>query len=192
MESNEEIVSGLSDEFMKELQILCDKNGFEAILSDKLLLLRTQLDEIGFELTENYIILRYKRLRGKSQKKEYGRKYQYADIKPQTIIKIVSGLQTKPEYDYTESVFKEVQDECTKRGLRCELRFGEIHIFTVGEEFYFVPNTTDRITLMHRSSFELRKDIYHLQFRNWKMTPKEVVRWISGHTNYKFRTKGNR
>ena len=28
MESNEEIVSGLSDEFMKELQILCDKNGF--------------------------------------------------------------------------------------------------------------------------------------------------------------------
>lgn len=90
--------------------------------------------------------------------------------------------------EYVLKVFEEIKEHCDKYNLRCKLIFDEIHIYTLFEEFYFVPIEGHKTKLMHKNQImygNRKGPEYHEQFR-WWITPEGIVDFIRRHSNYKY------
>lgn len=98
--------------------------------------------------------------------------------------KLTTEYISEEEYNQLlEKSFEDAKKYCEKYGLRCELIFDEIHIYTNFEEFYFIPEMGEKINLMHRDGILGSK--FHQQFYK-KISIYELVKYIDHHTKYKY------
>ena len=81
---------------------------------------------------------------------------------------------------FNEEVLREVKQECKKYNYCAELRFNEIHIQTKFESWYFVPNESGIIKLMHGNTIGHISERFHKQFSR-KMSYKDMVQYIHEH-----------
>lgn len=106
----------------------------------------------------------------------------------------VSDIKTdayKKEYisqeEFEEQELLKVQEECRQYGYQAFLQFGEIHIRTRFENWYFIPSVTHSgcIKLMHGNGFGKCSSRYHKQFSR-KMDYHGLIIYIHEHENAKY------
>lgn len=96
-----------------------------------------------------------------------------------------------PEYiteeDYETQELTKIQEECSKYGYKASLQFGEIHIKTKFEYWYFniSPNSNGCIKLMHGNGIGADPRGYHKQFTR-KMDYHGVVQYVHEHEMAKY------
>lgn len=98
-------------------------------------------------------------------------------------------------YGYTDTnvSFEEIElaklkAECRKFGYKAFLRFGELHIRTRFEAWYFFPNDNGCIKLMHGNTIGPEPERYHKQFSR-KMNYHQLVCYIHEHEEAKYAGK---
>jgi hypothetical protein len=87
----------------------------------------------------------------------------------------------------------DIKPFCDKYGYKVTERFGEVHIKTKYEEWYFDENEHEdaNVILHHRNEFigkrgnNKRYSEYHKQF-SAKMTPEELIEYLHQHETAKF------
>ena len=89
--------------------------------------------------------------------------------------------------DFADAVFKATRQECEKYSYNCFLRFGEIHIRTRFEAWFFLP-TKGKTTLMHSSCPGAANEQWHRQFTGF-VTPEEIVTYVHEHEAAKYTTQ---
>lgn len=83
------------------------------------------------------------------------------------------------------SMFREFSELCKQYGYSCTYRFGEIHIFTRWEEWYFRPQPTGPIRLMHGNKVGAGNQNYHEHFRR-AMTYSDLLIYVNEHERAKY------
>jgi hypothetical protein len=93
--------------------------------------------------------------------------------------------------EYMTKFYPTIKKQCSENGMRCELKFDKIFIYTMAEEFYF-QFTVDRalnnkFILMHRgfNRWDKISDEYHKQQKKFT-TPYDMVESITRHTKKKY------
>ena len=87
---------------------------------------------------------------------------------------------------YDEELLK-VQECCKKYGYKAFLRFDEIHIRTVYESWFFVPNTQGTMKLMHGNTMGLGCEHWHKQFVRAHMEYEDLIQYIHEHEAAKYK-----
>lgn len=82
--------------------------------------------------------------------------------------------------------FSKVEAACLKYGYRAFLRFDEIHIVSRCEAWYFIPNESGLIKLMHGNTMGQNPNGYHRQFYGRQMTYTELLTYINEHERGKY------
>lgn len=104
--------------------------------------------------------------------------------------KNIEEFMTETEYNqFLEETYQKTERYCDKYGLKCSLVYDQIHIYTVYEDFYFIPDSSGMVRLMHRSG--MLGDKYHQQFYK-KMSVYEVVRYVMNHTRFRYEKKAGK
>lgn len=101
------------------------------------------------------------------------------------------GKNKEPGQYYLEGFYKRVQKECGEQGINCNLCFGRIHIYTKHEDFYFEPSPGGFV-VMHQNIDKDGKRYggYHVQEGCTARTPEGIVRYVAGHTKYRYTPEG--
>jgi hypothetical protein len=86
--------------------------------------------------------------------------------------------------------YNDVKPWCDKYGFKVTEKFGEIHIITKYEQWYFKETFGEntKIRLMHKDTDSRKKDSYHVQFKAY-ISAEDLVRYIKEHEDAKI--KGN-
>lgn len=115
------------------------------------------------------------------------------DKKPKEVLNFIYqtsiGRSLDPD-DCIANLVRRTAIACEKRGLEMTYRYGEIHIDSKFEKWYFIPRM-GKLKLMHLSSRLNKRGEYHEQF-NKMITVEGLVNYIYRHTNSKYIPKRGR
>lgn len=84
-----------------------------------------------------------------------------------------------------QKTLKEIRELCNQYGYRCYERFGEIHIITKFEAWFFVPRNDGLLKLMHGNTLGQCPNRYHKQFMR-RMSYREMFIYIHEHEQSKY------